>query len=101
MEISVPCYVVIIAHKIDRAKLRPYIEGLSKAYEPFKGLFEDITAKTGVEFVEGQKFEALQIVRWSSKNDFERFYYSETYTSLRKLREEAGEFSISIIPSAN
>lgn len=101
MEVKVPCYVVIIAHKIDRNKFRPYIQGLSEAYKPFEGRFESISARTGAEFVEGQKFESLQIVRWESKDDFMSFYESETYQSLKKLREEAGEFSISVIPSAS
>jgi uncharacterized protein (DUF1330 family) len=89
-------YLIAQINIRDRMKYRQYKEGFNAIFSQYNGEF--IVVDDNPEVLEGE-FSLVRhaIIRFPSNEDLKRWYFSEQYQELSKLRKESSDGNVMIV----
>lgn len=91
-----PGYLLVLGHSLDMAKMALYGAALPPIYKKYGGFYVGIGGPgRGVELLEGGWFDhSMVLAQFPTKADVSTFWYSPEYGEAKKLRKDAGTFSV-------
>lgn len=95
-----PAYLFVLGHSLDLEKMAVYSAALPPIYEKYGGVYLGAGGPgRGVEQLEGAWFDhSLVLARFDSSEDVTKFWFSPEYEEAKKLRKDAGTFSVFVLP---
>ena len=90
-------YMIVFAHITQPQAFKAYSSKTAALIPHFGGKY--ITIGRNANTLEGDFGQGMSIVisEWPSRESVEKFWYSEEYQILKKLREGCGTFNVTLV----
>lgn len=91
-----PAYIVVMGKSYDPGNMKPYVKALPELYKKYQGAY--VAMATDVDVLEGEfNYMSILISKWPSVAHAQKFWNSNDYQEVKKLRQGVGDFNVFLV----